>query len=271
MASSLDFVNYICEQLEGLGALRSRKMFGEYMVYLNDKPVVIICDDRPMVKMLPCLEELLRGRPTEPPYEGAKDHYLLDPDDRDTLREAVRLAEEVTPLPKKKTAKKKEPVQTDGPLPWDAAWPQDRKPTRSDLVDWVKNPAFETLLSWVEETYGTEPLIEFSKCSMDRGWNVKFRKGSKPLCTLYVRDGWFTAMVTLGAEQRMELEALLPTFSAPFRKLYQDTPPMKAGKWLVMDVKGPEQLEEVQRLILMKVKPPVKKAGAVGSGKGNAT
>ena len=66
MASNPDFVNYICEQLEGLGAVRSRKMFGEYMVYLNDKPVLIICDDRAMVKMLPCLEELLRGRPAEP-------------------------------------------------------------------------------------------------------------------------------------------------------------------------------------------------------------
>lgn len=105
MASSPDFVNYICEQLEGLGAVRSRKMFGEYMVYLNDKPVVIICDDRPMVKMLPCLEELLRDRPVEPPYEGAKPHYLLDPDDRDTLREAVRRAEEVTPLPRKRMKK----------------------------------------------------------------------------------------------------------------------------------------------------------------------
>jgi TfoX/Sxy family transcriptional regulator of competence genes len=72
MASNPDFVNYICEQLEGLGAVRSRKMFGEYMVYLNDKPVVIICDDRPMVKMLPCLEELLRDRPTHPPLRGGQ-------------------------------------------------------------------------------------------------------------------------------------------------------------------------------------------------------
>ena len=106
MASNPDFVSYICEQLEGLGAVRSRKMFGEYMVYLNDKPVIIICDDRPMVKMLPCLAELLEGRPAEPPSQGATPYYLLDPDDRDTLREAVRLAEEVTPLPKKRPKKK---------------------------------------------------------------------------------------------------------------------------------------------------------------------
>ena len=40
-----------------------------------------------------------------------------------------------------------------------------------------------------------------------------------------------------------------------FRKLYEKTPMFNGGKWLVVDVKEPEQLEEVQRLILMKAKP----------------
>lgn len=106
MSSSPEFAAYICEQLEGVGAVRSRKMFGEYMIYVNDKPVIIVCDDRAMVKMLPCLEALLKGNPTEPPYEGARDYYLLDPDDRETLRTAAALAEEVTPLPKKRTPRK---------------------------------------------------------------------------------------------------------------------------------------------------------------------
>ncbi len=258
MASSPDFVNFICEQLEGLGAVRSRKMFGEYMVYLNDKPVIIICDDRPMVKMLPCLEELLRSRPVQPPYEGAKDHYLLDPDDRETLREAARLAEEVTPLPKKRAPKKKETAKTEGPPPWDVVWPRQMQPSLSDIGAWVNNPAFEELLLWMGEAYGVEPLVEFSRCSLDKGWNVKFKKGSKSLCVLYVRQGWFTAMVTLGAKQLLELEPLLPTFSASFRKLYEKTALFNGGKWLVVDVKKPEQLEEVQRLILMKVKPAKK-------------
>lgn len=105
MATNPDFIKYLCGQLEGLGTIRSRKMFGEYMIYCNDKPVLIVCDDRPMVKMLPILETLLGDHPTAPPYEGAKAHYVLDPDDRETLRQAVRLAEEVTPLPKKRTKK----------------------------------------------------------------------------------------------------------------------------------------------------------------------
>lgn len=107
MASSSEFVDYLCEQLEGLGGVRARKMFGEYMVYLNDKPVVIICDNRAMVKMLPCLSGLLAGNPVAAPYKGAKDHYVLDPDDRETLRRAVALAEETTSLPKKRNKPKR--------------------------------------------------------------------------------------------------------------------------------------------------------------------
>lgn len=107
MARSPDFTNYICEQLEGIGAIRSRKMFGEYMIYANDKPVVMVCDDVVYIKMLPCLEELLSDCPTGLPYEGAKERYVLDPDDRDTLQRAASLAEAVTPVPQKRAPKKK--------------------------------------------------------------------------------------------------------------------------------------------------------------------
>jgi len=107
MASSLDFATFICEQLDGVGVIRFRKMFGEYMVYVNDKPVVLICDDTVFIKMLPCLRELLGDGPTGHPYEGAKEHYILDPDDRETLCRAAALAESVLPRPKKKTPKRR--------------------------------------------------------------------------------------------------------------------------------------------------------------------
>ena len=146
------------------------------------------------------------------------------------------------------------------PVPWDAAWPQQMKPTLSEIGAWVDSPLFDALMAWMGETYQVEPSVEFSKCSMDRGWNIKYKKGSKSLCVLYIRRGWFTAMVTLGAKQAAELETLLPTFSASFRKLYETTPLFNGGKWLTVDVKEPEQLEEVKRLILMKAKPVKKQA-----------
>lgn len=102
MATEPGMIDYLCDQLAGVGDIRARKMFGDYLIYCNDKPVLIVCDGTPMVKILPILEPLLGSHPTQPPYQGAKPHYVLDPDDRDTLRQAVRLAETVTPVPKKR-------------------------------------------------------------------------------------------------------------------------------------------------------------------------
>ena len=106
MSTSPEFVEYLCDQLEGTGEIRARKMFGEYMIYCNDKPVLLVCGDTPFAKMLPCVADLLRDRPRALPYEGyegTKLHYVLDPDDRETLRRAVALLEEVTPVPKKRS------------------------------------------------------------------------------------------------------------------------------------------------------------------------
>lgn len=255
MATDPGLIEHLCDQLEGLGVVRTRKMFGEYMIYCNDKPVLIVCDDRPMVKILPILEPLLQDHPTAPPYEGAKDHYVLDPDDRETLRQAVRLAEEVTPLPKKKGAKKKEPSPGGEFSSWDMVWPQQAKPALSDIEAWVRNPLLGEFMAWIEKTYDVEPSVEFSKCSLDRGWNIKYKKGSKSLCVIYVRSGWFAVMVTLGAKQLAELEPLLPTYSAAFQEIYENTALFRGGKWLLVDIKKPAQMEEVRRLIRLKTGP----------------
>ena len=259
MSTSPEFVAYLCEQLEGTGAVRSRKMFGEYMVYLNDKPVLLVCDNTPFVKMLPCVAELLRDRPRALPYEGyegTKLHYVLDPDDRETLRRAVLLLEAVTPVPRKKPPKKKAgDAKTESLVPWDVAWPEHTRPTIHDIAAWVKDPLFLESNSWLCSTYGIQPLMEFSRCSMDRGWNVKYKKGSRPLCVCYVRAGWFTAMVTVGAGQMEELRALLPSFSETFQAIFESTRLFNGGKWLVLDVKQAQQLEDVRQLILLKARP----------------
>lgn len=265
MASNPDFVSYLCEQLEGVGQVRSRKMFGEYMIYVNDRPVLLVCDDTPYVKMLPCLAELLAERPAAAPYEGAKDHYTLDPDDRETLRQAVTLAEAATPLPKKKaktaktTGPREEKKPQSGPIPWHVAWPSHVEPERSDISAWVDSPLWEALTAWVEETYQTAPTVEYSKCGGAPGWNVKYRKGSKALCVLYPQSGYFICLVTVGAKLLDELEAMLPTYSQSLRDTYARSGALMGSKWLMVEVREQAHLEDVQRLMLLKAKPAKKK------------
>ena len=107
MASSREFAEFVCDQIRGCGELRYRKMFGEYMVYVNDKPLLLICDNTVFVKMLPESEALLGGGDRGCPYDGAREHYVLDVEDREKALAVIAALEPVTPVPVKKARKKK--------------------------------------------------------------------------------------------------------------------------------------------------------------------
>ena len=105
MATSSKYVTFVCEQIHGYGDVRCRKMFGEYMVYLNDKPIFTVCDNTVYVKQLPVLADLLSDAQTGSPYDGAKPHYLIDPTDASLLNRLVPLLEAHTPVPAKRAKK----------------------------------------------------------------------------------------------------------------------------------------------------------------------
>ena len=99
MATTKDYIEYVCERLHGAGGLRYRKMFGEYMVYVNDKPVLLVCDNTVFVKIVPELAALMADAERGLPYEGAKEHYILDVEDHGLTERVLTLAEAATPVP----------------------------------------------------------------------------------------------------------------------------------------------------------------------------
>ena len=72
MATSIDFIEYICEQLNGVGTVRYRKMFGEYLVYVNDKPILTVCNNTAYIKKLDELADLMQNAKTGLPYTDRK-------------------------------------------------------------------------------------------------------------------------------------------------------------------------------------------------------
>ena len=105
MATSLDFIEYVCEQISSVGAIRYKKMFGEYMVYVNEKPILLVCDNTVFVKILECISEKMKDAEKGFPYDGAKEHYILDIDNSEFSKEVITLLEPVIPLPKPKKKK----------------------------------------------------------------------------------------------------------------------------------------------------------------------
>ena len=105
MASSQEYLDYVRAQANGPWTLRARKMFGDWMVYADDRPILLVCDNTVFVKIVPELAALMADAERGLPYEGAKEHYILDIDDTDLARQVVAVLEAVTPLPKPKKKK----------------------------------------------------------------------------------------------------------------------------------------------------------------------
>jgi Regulator of competence-specific genes len=107
MATSVEFINYVCEQVENTGIIRPKKMFGEYMIYVNDKPILLVCNDTVFIKIKDEIDELMKNSSCGFPYTGAKEHYILDVDDKDLCVKVISILEPITPVPKPKKKKEK--------------------------------------------------------------------------------------------------------------------------------------------------------------------
>lgn len=106
MASKIEFVEYVCEQLSGGGEITYKKMFGEYGLYCDGKPIGVVCDDQLFIKKTAAGAAILPGCPEAPPYEGAKPSFLIESlDDRELMARFIRATYEELPAPKPKKKK----------------------------------------------------------------------------------------------------------------------------------------------------------------------
>lgn len=107
MATTQDYIEFVCDQVRGDWDVRYKKMFGEYMVYINDKPVLLVCDNTVFVKQLDCVAGLMADADRGHPYDSAKEHYILDVEDHRLAIAVITELEKVTPLPKPRKKKTK--------------------------------------------------------------------------------------------------------------------------------------------------------------------
>lgn len=102
MANTTDLIEFVCSQIASAGTVHSRKMFGDHVIYLDEKPVITVCDNICYIKMHPSVEALLGDAERGFPYEGAKEHYILDIEHHEFATKVVKTLWEAIPYPKKK-------------------------------------------------------------------------------------------------------------------------------------------------------------------------
>ena len=77
MATTKEYHDYIMECLTRAGEVSSKKMMGEYCLYINGKIFGGIYDNRFLVKQTDTSKKLLSDSFLEVPYEGSKSKMFL--------------------------------------------------------------------------------------------------------------------------------------------------------------------------------------------------
>ena len=76
---------------------------------------------------------------------------------------------------------------------------------------------------------------------MASGWNIKFRKGGKSLCTIYPHSGCFSLMIVIGPRQKTLLEERFSLLSEGTQELYRETREGNGQRWLMIDIEDEDE------------------------------
>ena len=101
-------IEYLEDQISASCQIRTRKMFGEYALYCDEKVVALVCDDQLFIKITVMSPHFLDEKPSTQPYPGAK-NFLLIPEEkweeREWLSQFIQSTADNLPLPKLKKPK----------------------------------------------------------------------------------------------------------------------------------------------------------------------
>jgi DNA transformation protein and related proteins len=109
MATTQSTIDYILDQLASVPGVSTRKMFGEYALYVGSRVVALVCDDTLFVKITNAGKEFVGKEYKEGfAYKGAKASMEINEDlleNREWLAELVTLTAAHLPDPKPKKKK----------------------------------------------------------------------------------------------------------------------------------------------------------------------
>ncbi|WP_291651755.1 DUF3788 domain-containing protein [Clostridium sp.] len=126
----------------------------------------------------------------------------------------------------------------------------DYCPTLEEISEYIRNPVFDRFCLDIKKKYNIDSKIEFSKCGWEPGWNIKFKKLGKSLCTIYPREMYFTVLIVIGRREKDQVESLLPNCSIELQGIYRQTKEGNGQKWLMIDLEDMDTMyDDVFHLI----------------------
>ena len=142
-------------------------------------------------------------------------------------------------------------------MEWSELFNDMYEPSDEQIKEFVNTPLWDDLTNYLQQTYNVKPKLFYSNCSMQegfwKGWNVKYKKSGKSLCTLYPKQGYFIALTAVGAKEVVDADLLIPICDEYTQNLYSQTKSGVNGKSLAVEVTSENILRDVRNLIALRV------------------
>lgn len=116
------------------------------------------------------------------------------------------------------------------------------RPDIEEIKGYIGTRVFNEFCFEITEKYKTKTLIEHSCCTFAPGWNVKFKKSGKNLCTVYPKENYFTVLVVIGQREKERAESLLSECSPEIQRIYAETKEGNGQRWLMIDVEDKDEI-----------------------------
>lgn len=141
-------------------------------------------------------------------------------------------------------------------MDWNLLYSNVTPPTWEQVTEYIGSPLWAEFNERIQSAYQIKPCMEYSRCSMQAGWNIKYKKGGKSLCTIYPMQGYFIALVVVGSHELTEAEFLMPQCSDYVQTVFKNTKTGNGQKWLMLDVRDRGIMDDVFRLINLRKRIP---------------
>lgn len=106
MKNNIDksFVEFVVGQIQEVGNISYKYMFGGCLIYYQNKVVALICNNSLYIRPTENGRKFIGDVCEEAPYSGAKLHFLIEDkiDDKEWLCELIKITAEELPEPKTK-------------------------------------------------------------------------------------------------------------------------------------------------------------------------
>ncbi len=106
--------------------------------------------------------------------------------------------------------------------------------------------------SFIGERYKAKPRITYSKCAGKPGWNVKYQRLGKSICTLYPERDGFVTLIVVTLDLLPIIEAISEELTHEIWDTIKSAKPFNGTVWLMLQVNSEAALGDVKQLLILK-------------------